>query len=74
MGGCFHCIVQLLNTDQKVCQMDSKMWYMSGIYNNILNVQDIHIYYSGNIQISRTAFQMIRKPKKFISGVKEVFI
>lgn len=37
---------------------------MSGIYNNILNVQDMHFYYNGNIRISTTALWIICKPKK----------
>lgn len=50
------------------------MWNMSGIFNNILNVQDIHSYNNGNIQVSGTVLCAIHKHKKFISRAKEVCI
>jgi hypothetical protein len=34
---------------------------MSGTYSNILNLQDMHSYYDGNIQISGTLLWVIDK-------------
>jgi hypothetical protein len=37
---------------------------MSGTYNSILNVQDVHSYNNGNIEVSGTVLWVIHKHKK----------
>jgi len=50
------------------------VWNMSGTYNNILHVQDIHSCNNGKIQVLGTVLWVIYKHKKFINGAKEVCI